>query len=459
MTLPHSVHSVPPWPLADSEAFVTMDEATRRDMARYITAALERDVIATWFRHGVDRERGGFVTDLDRRWRPRGPQQRMLEFQARQTRSAARLAMAFPSQARWREDALHGFRFLRDVMWDREHGGWFWLLDRAGTPLADGSKHSHGTAYAIGACFEVYRATGETAALELALEGFRWLDDSLHDDEFGGFHGWARRDGTPVLSVEDSPDGRALVDPLGHGVGHKDINVTSDIFEMLADSLEYLPEQPGILRLRELRDCISGMITPDGGLQYAAYPNWVPVPGPERYGYHFLTAFRLVRAAPLLGTPMNDALAQACLLATHAVERGWLPGGGFAYGGPAAPPDALEGTSLVVRSRQWWVQLEGLKVLLLLAAHGYPAKDTFAAKIEQQIAFIERECRDHRFGGWYQDATGDHPLLKRLAVPIGLARRAKGGVWKDGSHETDTYLTVLRMMAGLSLDAPLERPG
>jgi len=449
--------SAAPWPAAGTPGFAVLKSSTRQKLSHYFREALQRDVIDTALTHSVDREGGGFYTDLDRRWRPRGAQQRMLEYQARQARSAARLALALPSQAaRWQEIALHGFRHLRDVLWDREQGGWYWLTDARGEPLAAGTKHSHSTAYALGACIEIFRATGERAALELANEGFRWLERALHDDEYGGYHGWALREGTAILAPAGAPDGKAVSDPLGHGVGHKDINVTSDLLEMLAETHELLDERElATRRMRELRDCIVRMMTPDGALHYAAHPDWTAVPGLERYGYHMLTAYRLARAAPLLGTPLEEAIGQARLLAAHSLERGWLPGGGIAYAGPASEPGEMEGQSIVVASRQWWVQLESTKVLLLLSVQDDELKRQFVPKLQEHLRFIERECRDHRYGGWYMTAAGDLGRLRRITSAL-RGSRIKAQVWKDCSHETDVYLTCLRMLAGSALDAPIE---
>ena len=105
-----------------------------------------------WFPRCVDRLRGGYDCDFDRRWRHRGPQHRLLEFQGRQMRTAARLALAFPEEDRFADFALHGLRYLRDVMWDRRYGGWYALMAADGTPLAGGTKHAHGTASAAQGC-------------------------------------------------------------------------------------------------------------------------------------------------------------------------------------------------------------------------------------------------------------------------------------------------------------------
>src|SRR5437667_9710330 len=93
-----------------------------------------RGVLNAWFPRCVDIENGGFRCDFNRRWKPCGPQLRMLEYQARVTRTAAWLAMV-PGFENYRHIAEHGFRYLKEVMWDHEYGGWFRLLDATGTAL------------------------------------------------------------------------------------------------------------------------------------------------------------------------------------------------------------------------------------------------------------------------------------------------------------------------------------
>src|SRR2546425_5055006 len=143
-----------------------LDSRATRALADELETAL-RELLEAWYPRCVDQEHGGFLCDFDHRWRPSGDQLKMLEFQARTTRAAARVA-AVPGFEFYREMATHGWEYLRDVMWDRESGGWFRMLDRAGNPLEGRSKHAHGSAYAIGACAAHYALTSEPEALDLA---------------------------------------------------------------------------------------------------------------------------------------------------------------------------------------------------------------------------------------------------------------------------------------------------
>ncbi|MFN2325543.1 MAG: AGE family epimerase/isomerase, partial [Gemmatimonadales bacterium] len=120
-----------------------------KSMGDEFERALKRHVLDPWFPRSLDREHGGFLCDFDRKWQSCGSHDKLLEFQARQTLTAAEALRMYPEDQRFRDAALHGLRCLHEVMWDREAGGWYHLTDRAGRPLEAHTKHTHGFAYAI----------------------------------------------------------------------------------------------------------------------------------------------------------------------------------------------------------------------------------------------------------------------------------------------------------------------
>src|SRR5262249_53174341 len=159
-------------------------------------------------------------------WRPSGSQCKMLEYQARQTLAAARSAAHSPDPATLRSIATHGFRYLRDIMWDRSLSGWYRLLDRNGIPQEGSTKHGHGFSYAISACVACYELTGDSECLELAKLAFSWLEEHAHDDRHGGYFVLYRRDGTPILSPDKTLLPRLNRDAIGTPIGFKDANTT-----------------------------------------------------------------------------------------------------------------------------------------------------------------------------------------------------------------------------------------
>jgi mannobiose 2-epimerase len=412
-------------------------------------------VIRPWFPRCVDQLDGGFLADFDYRWRPSGSQHRMLEFQARQTRTAARLGVALPGDSSWTGVVNHGLRYLEDAMRDRADGGWFGLVDRSGSPLLAGTKHAHGTAYLISCGAEAHMLTGDQEPLEIARAAFEWLDTSLHDAEHGGYHGWATRDGKVIRSAADLPAELAARrnDPLDHGIGLKDANVHSDLLEAFTLLLAVWPDDRLRARLAETYDIVTRhFATPDGAVHYLVHADLTPVPGLERYGYPFQTGFRLAPAAHQAGRPAADAQALAQRMLDHGIEWGWdEQRGGFVEAGPAAQPRTVAGARLTLRNRPWWVQTEAAK-LLLLQALAEAAPGPHHSLFERLMAVIESEFVDRKRGGWEMTARSDWPL--RLRLPgRGMP---KSDIWKDASHEADMYLASIRMLRGLRQSSPID---
>jgi mannobiose 2-epimerase len=427
----------------------------RSDLAVGLRAGLARNVIAPWFPRSIDRRDGGFLSGFDHRWRPYGRQDRMLEFQARQTRTAARLGMALPTDESWTGTVRHGLAYLDGVMRDATDGGWFALVDRGGQPLLGATKHAHGTAYLIACGAEAYRFTGNEQALAMARAAFGWLDTTLHDEEHGGYDGWATRDGKVIRSKVDLPpdlDGRND-DHLGHGIGLKDANVHSDLLEAFALLAAVSDDARVKQRLSEVFDVLtSAFCTAQGAVHYLVGPDLRPVPGIERYGYPLQTGFRLLAAGAQLGRPASEVMAMARRMLDHVLEWGWDERrGGFVEGGPATEPRAVGGTSLTIRKRPWWVQTEGTKLLLRMALDE-PSPGVYHDHLMRLVRVIESDFVDARNGGWDMSARSDWTWRRRLPGR-GLP---KGDLWKDASHEADMHLAAIRMLRGLGPDEPID---
>jgi mannobiose 2-epimerase len=372
----------------------------------------------------------------------------MLEFQARQTRTAARLALAFPSEPRWAEIARHGFRYLRDVMWDRQHGGWFWMIARDGRLLENATKHGHSIAYAVHACALVHAATGDPAALELAHEGFAWFDRHAYDSKHGGYQAWLHRDGRIISqTVIASPD------PLGFRIGSKDVNVHGDWIESLTAFLQVDGDARVRFRLQDLvRLFVGRLISDEGALYQLCHRNWQPQPTLERYGYPLQTVHRLFAAQPVVDNP-SLMETRALRVLDHAISRAWAGDtGGFWYAGPAGPPDEIEGVSLIVRRRIWWPQMEGLRSLLLCGLRENGRQ--YAALFQAQWRLVRDRMSDLYFGGVYGTCPDDLSSREqpRTRWTRGPALR-KGDVWKDASHETESLVESIRRLRNRSTGA------
>ncbi len=399
-----------------------------------------RRLMGTWFPRCVDREHGGFLCDFDHRWTPAGAQLKMLEYQARQTMAAARCATHAPDLAPLREAAQHGFRYLKDRMWDRNLGGWYRLLDRTGNPLEEAAKHGHGTSYAISACVACYELTADPECLDLAKRAFAWLEDHAHDPRHGGYFVFYRQDGTPILTRDQGPAPNESRDPIGTPIGFKDANTTSDLLKCFSDLYRVWPDSLVRTRLAETLSILRDrLIVAPGVMHLYAHLDWTPLPDFVRYGQVLRSAHHLLSA--------SDALAGAAEPTTGRVARSmidtllriaWDPRrGGFHLAGSSFGPAYVEDIVVFVPYKYWWPQADGLKVLLAMARRHPADAATYLAHFARLWDYIKTYVIDARRGGWLSAGLDTTPEARR---------KPKATMWKDASHETEALLDVLMML-------------
>jgi mannobiose 2-epimerase len=403
-------------------------------------ALLFRHVIDVWFPRCLDTRYGGFLCDFDRTWKESGPHEKLVEFQARQTLTAADLSAAFPKDERLRLATEHGFRCLSEMMWDTDAGGWFHKMDRAGKIMERGTKHAHGAAYAIEACAAVYTANRNPAALELAKEGFRWLEDHSRDREHRGYFGFLRRDNSVI---RDPAQWTGSADTVGTEIGFKDANVHSDLIETFAELHKVWPDPLVHERLAEVVELVTGkmVVRATGAMHIFVTADWTPVPHLTRSGYQFQTAFRLGLARDILGDAqrLNEL---ACRLVDHTMRyHRDSRNGGFFYASPGSAPTWLGGVSTLVRDKPWWPQVEAQKALLAVSRIR-PEQTGYLEHFRSMWGYLQRSCLDHAHGGMYARVLDCAPRWRRALGVWGATAAAtlKGDAWKDASHDGRAWL-------------------
>lgn len=79
------------------------------------------------------------------------------------------------------ENARHCYEFLSKYCVDRENGGVYWAVNADGT-VNDSMKHTYCQAFFIYAMSSYYDASGDKAALDLAMEVFNTVETKCVDD-------------------------------------------------------------------------------------------------------------------------------------------------------------------------------------------------------------------------------------------------------------------------------------
>ena len=419
-------------PGADAPAVTAADRALADEMDAYLV----RHVLAPRFPACVDREHGGFHANFATDWTKQPDQRRFIVYQARNTWNAATVALA---RKALREEYLgytrHGVAFLRDRMWDREHGGFFDAvrLDGSPDPAGDGTKMTYGQAFGVYALAVAHRATGDPAALDLARRAYEWVEAHCREQGRPGYVSGVRRDGSPIpVDLEAVAPGREVAG-MGVPAVYRDMNTSIHLLEAWTELLKEWPD-PGLRastrRLFELvRD---SFYSEPGTLHLFLDPSGHPVAGPSSFGHDVETGFLLLEAAEALGVPEDPkAHRVARRLVDHALVLGWNPDTGQLYEEGFAMRPAFD------RSLQWWAQFEMVNALSLMdALHGRETP-RYREALRKAWAFTRERLTDEAHGGVYGgvDAEG-------RVVPT------KSNDWFAGYHTSRALLLTSARLRG-----------
>jgi len=154
-----------------------------RDEARH---HLTRELLPFWLTRCRDDVHGGFITHFDRHGRDTGEDQKSLIAQTRCLFTMASAHRAGYGGGACADFARHGVDFLLDRMWDRQHGGFYWTVDRKGDIQID-KKILYGLSFAIYALSEYTLATGDNRGRQYAEATFDLVQQHCADPEYGGY--------------------------------------------------------------------------------------------------------------------------------------------------------------------------------------------------------------------------------------------------------------------------------
>ena len=156
---------------------------------------LTNELLPFWTTRMIDTNNGGYLTHFDRDGNDSGEDEKSLIAQTRCLYTLASAHRAGYGGGRFADLATHGFDFLINKMWDGEHGGFFWMMDRRGNVKID-QKIIYGQSFAIYALSEYTLATGDPRGIEYAEKVFDLIQKYGTDTMYGGYREMFFRDWT-----------------------------------------------------------------------------------------------------------------------------------------------------------------------------------------------------------------------------------------------------------------------
>lgn len=396
-----------------------------RQVKEQVHKELRTGILDFWLRHCIDDECGGYITGL-------AEDGTKTEVNKKYLLTQARLVWFFSSAHRHGiidrpclEKAAHGYRFLIKHMWDNEHGGFYWLVDRQGEVIDD-RKSVYTQTFAIYALSEYYMASKDAEALAYAEKLFDLYQTKARDGDLGYLQNF-NRDWT---------------------LRGKKNNKTLDVHMHIMECFTTLYEASGkAVHKKALQDIIALLmekaINREHGSAYEPYNRaFEPIAGSKgemttSYGHNVELGWLLLEALRVLGEDREQYRTQVLGLVDHALRYGFdEERGGVAMYGPHVGHslDADQFSPLRLR-KSWWEQSEML--VALMEAYAWTQDERYGQAFSKTFDWVWSHHIDKKHGGWYAIASWDGT---KILSPY------KGGGWKSPYHNGRALIMLERRL-------------
>jgi len=408
--------------------------------------ALMDGILKRWYPLVIDKECGGYFTNVTYDWKLAPQQEKMIVSQARHVWTLSKVSDFLGGEKEYERMAHHGFPFLKNKMWDKEYGGFFQIRSReGGISNVNGwrdEKRAYGNAFAVYALAALYHQTHDLEVLEFAQTAFRWIEEHAYDRKQKGYFQFLTCDGKHF----DRTSSYKTMAKDGNELGFKDQNSSIHLLEAFTELYHVWKDPLVRTRLQELLELIRDtQVAQQGYLQLFFYNDWTPVSfrdssQEEReanfgldhisFGHDYETAFLILEASYVLQLK-NDicTLTIAKKMLDHALKYGWDEKvGGFYDGGYYFKGD--KHCTIIMDTKNWWAQAEGLNALLLFA-HIFPQEIRYYEYFLRQWEYVQSYIIDAQGGDWFEGGIDKEPHFR-----IG----PKSHMWKCTYHTGRTLM-------------------
>jgi cellobiose epimerase len=386
---------------------------------------LSENIQDFWLKKGLDLEHGGYVISFDNEGKVITPYNKMIVTQARQVWLHSRLARAGYKREENLKAAAHGYKFLREKMWDGKNGGFYWEVDVTGKPLRT-NKHLYGQSFGLYAISEYAMASRDDEALKWAKELFQLLEAKAHDVRNKGYNEFFTADWQPVQEGTPNYVARASI-PV------KLYNTHLHLLESITTFYRASKVPLARTRLLELIDIETDKVVRE---EYPLCtdvhrPDWTPLLEGDyamaSYGHDLENIWLVMDACQATGVKAERYRKLFEGLFAYSLKYGFdNEKGGFYNGGPFNQPATN-------RNKVWWVQAEALVAALWM--HRLTGEQKYLGVFSKTWDFIDKNMIDWEHGEWRDTIT-----------PEGQVRGPKASVWKAGYHNGRSMIECLAVL-------------
>ncbi|NJD04331.1 MAG: N-acylglucosamine 2-epimerase [Ruminiclostridium sp.] len=376
---------------------------------------LLENVIPFWTKNSPDNKYGGILTCLDQKGNIYNTD-KSVWFQGRAAWMFSRLYNTLEKKDEWLDAAKLAYDFLIKYCFDSD-GRMFFTVTQDGRPLQK-RRYMFSETFAIIACAEYARASGDKAALNKAREVYDMVIGLYKDPS-----GIAPKIDTKTRSV------RSLALPM--------------ILLATTQTLREIDPDPGYEGLaKEFSDIIvNDFFKPSRKALFETIgPCGEILDTPQgrcvNPGHSIETAWFLMHEGMYRNN--RDLINKAIQILDYSLEIGWDK----LYGGilyfvdiEGKPPEQLEWDM-----KLWWPHTEALYALLL--AHHLTGEEKYEKWYDKMHDWVFSHFPDRDFGEWFGYLHRDGSLSNTL----------KGSMWKGPFHIPRSFLLIMKLFENMMLD-------
>jgi mannose 2-epimerase len=400
---------------------------------------LTTELLPFWTTRMKDAENGGFITHFDVNGNDTGEDEKSLIAQTRCLYTISSAHRAGYGNGELADLAKHGADFIINKMWDTEHGGFYWMMNRKGNVKID-KKILYGLSFAIYSLSEYTLATGDLRGIEYAKKTFDLVQKYCADTYYGGYFEMFSRDWV-------------LAGPGSQGGDRKTLDVHMHLMEAFTSLYECSREEVHRRKLLEdidlLLNRINHPVYKTGIPQF--YKDWTIAPqikfdiiwGWDRfseegqkgnatdntcYGHNAEFAWLLIHALHILNIEPEVYSDTFRIIFNHTIENGIdTEFGGVYVEGPHSG-------GVYDKEKEFWQQAEVL--IGVLDACLLFGDEKYWEAYKNVHRFVMDKVVNKGIGEWF-------PLLSRKGEPIWTHM---GHSWKINYHTVRAMVQSIKRM-------------
>lgn len=389
---------------------------------------LQHGVLRFWIDHAVDKQYGGMLGRLDRQGKPTNYGNKSVVLISRSLWSFSEAYRRYPDPA-YQKMAAECLKFLREKMWDKEHGGYYFMVTREGK-IVDSTKQLNPMSYVMEGLAEYAVAFHDPQAAQEAMDLFHVIDQHAHDNQNGGYRIAFTADWQFVPNYKDGPNGAG-------SFGRKSYDWHLGLLEALATLYDVTGDAQVKSRVNELLDIFTNkIIAPQIGYgRYYFNDDWTVADrdGDSKqceYGLDLEASWLITEAAQRVGRQNEASIRRASLaLVDHALKYGFDSANGGVYRTGAASEPASN------RNMEWWQQCEAM--VAFENAYQLTGDPKYWQAFNLESRFFMDRFADHQYGEVYTALFQDGRIDDTKVDP-----------WKAPYHVTRACLEIISRLGG-----------